>query len=133
MAFVADHDDLASLLAHARDFRVHLGHEGAGGIEHAQPARVGLAANREGHAVGGKDDGAARRNVRQFLDEDGALRAKVLHHELVVDDLVTHVDGRAVHLERALDDGDRAVDARAESARLCQDDFDGFGHGPFLG
>src|SRR5262249_55767303 len=41
---------------------------------------------------------------------------------LVVNDLVAHVDRRAVLLEQALDDLDRAVDAGAERARRGEED-----------
>ena len=37
--------------------------------------------------------------------------------EAVVDDFVTHIDGRAEAFERELDDLDRPVDARAKAAR----------------
>ena len=52
-----------------------------------------------------------------LLDEDRAALAQLLDHVLVVDDLLAHVDGRPVQLERALDGLDRAVDAGAVAAR----------------
>jgi hypothetical protein len=55
---------------------------------------------------------------------------------LVVHDLVAHVDGGPVFLQRALDDLDRAHDAGAKSPRLSQDDFHRFtsiGGSLFLG
>ena len=75
-------------------------------------------------------DGAGGRIV-QFVDEDGALGAQVFDHVAVVDDLVAHVDRRAVQLERALDDVDGAIDAGTEAARLRQQDF-GAGGGDSL-
>ena len=45
------------------------------------------------------------------------MAAQPVDHEAVVYDLVPHVDGRAVPLERELDDLDRAVHPRAEAAR----------------
>ena len=123
MALVADHDHLAALVAHARDLHVHLGHQRAGGVEHLEAARVGLAAHVERHAVGREDHGRARRDLVELLDEDRALGAQVLDHELVVHDLVAHVDRRAVDGERAFHDLDGAIDAGAEPARLGQKDF----------
>ena len=57
-----------------------------------------------------------------FLDEARALGLEVFHHVLVVHDLVAHVDRRAVFLQRALDDLDRAHDAGAKSAGLSKYD-----------
>src|SRR5690606_28456463 len=61
----------------------------------------------------------------ELLDEHGALGAQALHHGLVVHDLVADVDGRAVERERPLDDLDGALDARAEAARIGEEDFHG--------
>jgi hypothetical protein len=68
-------------------------------------------------AVGGKDDREAVGNLVEVGDEDGAFRLQAVDDELVVDDLVAHVDRRAVALQRQLDDADRPVDAGAEAAR----------------
>ena len=76
-----------------------------------------------GHAVRREDDRAAARNFVQFLDEDGALAAQVLDDVLVVHDLVSHIDGRAVQLQRTLDDLDRALDAGAETTGIGEQDF----------
>ncbi len=53
----------------------------------------------------------------QFLDEDRAPGAQAVDHELVVHDLVAHIDRRAPFLDRHFDDLDRAVHAGAEAAR----------------
>jgi hypothetical protein len=55
-------------------------------------------------------------HVRQLVHEHGALLAQPVHDVAVVHDFVAHVDRGAVHLERHLDDVDRAVDAGAEAA-----------------
>jgi hypothetical protein len=60
---VADHDELAALLAHAGDFEVHLGDQRAGGVEDAQAAGLGFGAHRLGHAVGAEDHGVAGGHV----------------------------------------------------------------------
>ena len=41
----------------------------------------------------------------------------------IVDDLVPDIDGRAIKIERALDDIDRAHHAGAESARTGEEDL----------
>ena len=60
-----------------------------------------------------------------FLDEHRALGLQAFDHVLVVHDLVPHIDRRAVFLQRALDDLDRAHHAGAETARLGQNDLHG--------
>jgi hypothetical protein len=60
-----------------------------------------------------------------MLDEDRALVLEAFDHVFIVHDLMTHIDRRAVLLERALDDLDRAHDARAKPAGLRQIHFHG--------
>src|SRR6266511_702581 len=66
-------------------------------------------------------DDAARRNLRQLVDEDRAQAFEPVDDELVVHDLVAHVNRRAELLQRLLDDGDRAVDAGAKAAGIGED------------
>jgi hypothetical protein len=73
--------------------------------------------------VRAEDDRAPRRHLVELLDEDRAFRAQVVHHELVVHDLVAHVYRRAILLEGALDDLDRAIDAGTETAGLGENDL----------
>jgi len=73
--------------------------------------------------VRAEDGHRALRHLRQLLDENRALGLQAVDDELVVNDLVAHVDRRAVFLERPLDDLDRPHDARAEAARLRQNDL----------
>ena len=118
MPGVADHHDHATLVSHPRDLDMHLGDERARGVEHGEAARIGVGAHRPRDAMRREHDGASRRDLGELLDEDRALRLEVGDDELVVDDLVAHVDRRAELRERLFDDGDRAVDARAEAARI---------------
>ena len=67
--------------------------------------------------MGGEDDGAVGGAVVELFDEDRALGAQAVDHELVVHDLVPDIDRRAPFLERHLDDLDGAVDTGAEAAR----------------
>ena len=64
----------------------------------------------------------ARGGFGQFLDEDDALGLQRVDDELVVHDLVAHVDRRAVELQRPFDDVDRAHHAGAEAARRAEND-----------
>jgi hypothetical protein len=67
--------------------------------------------------VGAEHDRHAVGHFVEFLDENRALGLQAIDHIAVVDDLVAHIDRRAVAFERALDDLDRAVDPGAEAAR----------------
>ena len=77
----------------------------------------GVRVHARRDAVGGEDDRLALRHLGLLLDEDRAALAQLLDHVLVVHDLLAHVDGRPVQLERALDRLDGTVDARAVAAR----------------
>ena len=66
----------------------------------------------------------AGRDLVQLVDEHRAARAQILDDVAVVHDFVTHIDRRAVFLQRPLDDLDRPLDAGAEAAGLGQDDAD---------
>ena len=57
----------------------------------------------------------------QFLDEPRTLVLERVHHMLVVHDLVAHIDGLAIFIERLFDDIDGAYDAGAEAAWLGKD------------
>ena len=52
------------------------------------------------------------------------MALQIVDDELVVHDLVPHVDRRAELRERLLDDRDRAIDAGAEAARIGEQDVD---------
>ena len=73
--------------------------------------------------MGAEDSDRAFRHLVDLLDEDRALLPQIVHHTLVVHDLVTDVDRRAEDFEGALHNLDRPLDACAESAGLRQDDL----------
>ena len=117
---MADHDDVMTFLAHLGHFHVHLGHQRAGGVEHVQATVGRLGAYGPRHAVRGEDHSGTVGYLVQFFDEHGALFAQVGDDIVVVDDLVAHIDGRAVQGQRPLDDGDGAVHPGAEATGLRQ-------------
>ena len=71
-------------------------------------------------AVGREDDGLPDRHLLLVLDEDRAAGLELAHDVQVVDDLLAHVDRRAVQLERLLDRLDRPLDAGAVAARRSE-------------
>ncbi len=123
VASVADEDHLALLLRVADRLAVHLRHEGAGRVDHAQVPRATLGDDGVGDAVRAEDRQSALRHLRELAHEHRALGAEVLDDVLVVHDLVQHVDRRAVAGERLFDDLDRAIDTRAEAAWVRQLDL----------
>ena len=92
--------------------------------------RCGVRVDGRRDAVGGEDRRRALRDrVVELVDEDRAALAQLLDDVLVVDDLLAHVDRRAVELERALDGLHGAVHPGAVSARGSQEKpLDGRGH-----
>ena len=61
-------------------------------------------------------------NLGLLLDEDRPAGLEIADDVDVVDDLLAHVDGRAVVLERTLDRLDGALDAGAVPARRGEED-----------
>ena len=120
---MADQDQGAAPGDVALPLIVNFRDQGAGGIEHRKVARGSLFLDAAGDAMGTEDGHGLRRNLGQFLDEDRALVLQALDHVLVVHDLVAHVDGRAVLLQRPFHDLDRTHHARAKAARLRQINF----------
>ena len=61
-------------------------------------------------------------DVFQLLDKDCPPRLEIVNDVLVVHHLVSHIDGSPKFLQRSLDDGDGAINARAKAARVGQND-----------
>jgi hypothetical protein len=129
VAGVADHHDRVALGRELLRLDVHLGDEWTGGVDRPQLALLRVRVNGRGDPVGREDDGLALRDLGLLVDEHGAPLAQLLDHVLVVDDLLAHVDGRAVDVERALDGLDGPVDAGAVAARGGQQKLLGGGGG----
>ena len=105
---------------------VHLGDEGAHGVDDLEASRHAVLEHVRCDAVRGQHADLAGRDVVLGVDEDGAQSFEPAHDVVVVDDLVTDVDRRAVRLEQPLDDLDRAVDTRAERAWSCEQHLHAF-------
>src|SRR3546814_6463737 len=56
----------------------------------------------------------------EFVDEYGALGGQAVDDEAIMDDLVPHIDRRAVLRQRPFDDLDGTIDAGTEAARGSQ-------------
>ena len=121
-----DHHDLAPGGAQFCDFDVNLGHQGARGIEHAQPPLLCVALHYLRYAVRREHHDAACRHLIELVDKHGALGAQIVDHILVVHDFMPNVNRCAMHRERPLDDFDRAVNAGTKTTRLREDNFHRF-------
>ena len=117
VACVADHDDLQACIGMALRLDMDLGDQRAGGIDIDHIARLRRRGHGFRHAMGGKDHRTVVGAFRQFLDKDRALVAQPVDDEFIVHDLMAHIDWGAPFLEGHLNDLDRPVHARAESAR----------------
>jgi len=127
---VADHNDLAALGVHPRNFQMNLGNERAGGVEYVQAPAGGFLLNGKRHAMGAEDNGGPVGNIVKLFDKDSAASTQAIDDMAVMDDFVAHVDGCAVKGKRALDGLDGAFNARAEAAWVGKEDFGGcFRHG----
>ena len=104
---------------------MHFGDERAGGVDLVEIAPLGRRRHRFRHAMGGEDDRpVARRDLVELVDEDGAFALQIIDHVFVVNDLVAHIDRRAMQRQCALDNVDGPHHAGAEAARRGEQDFE---------
>ena len=61
-------------------------------------------------------------NLVELLDEHRAAQLELFDHVAIMDNFVTHIDRRAIARQRLLDDLNRAIDPRAESAWSSEQD-----------
>src|SRR5205814_6540150 len=97
----------------------------AGRIEHRQTASRCFLLHAPRHAMGAENGDGTRRHLGEILDEDCAFVLQAFDHVFVVNDLVPHIDRRAIFFERTLDNLDRANDTRAKAAGLRKIHFHG--------
>src|SRR5262249_47800842 len=128
-AFVPDQQDLVILGSEPARLIVHLGDQRAGGVDRPQPALPGGLVHTRRDAVGGEHNQSALWDLVGFLYEDRAALLERPHYVRVVHDLLADINRGAELVEHALDGLDRAVHARAITARLGKQDALGFGHG----
>ena len=122
VALVTDHHDRVALGGEASRRNVNLGDQRTGGIDRAQMAGRRVLVHRGGDAVGREDDHLALGHLVLLLDENRTALGEFLDHVLVVDDLLAHVNRRAVEIEGALDRLYGPVNARAIAARGGEQD-----------
>ena len=62
------------------------------------------------------------RHFVEFLNENGAFGLQSFNHGTVMNDFVTHIDGRAITAQRFFNDTDGTIHTGAEAARPGQQD-----------
>jgi hypothetical protein len=118
VAFVADEHDRVALGGESLRLDVNLRDERTCRVDRAQSARERVRVDAWGDPMRREDDGRALRHLGLLVDEDRPARAQLLDDVLVVHDLLAHVHGCAVQVERPLDRLHGPVDAGAVAARL---------------
>ncbi|KOS92276.1 hypothetical protein DM53_4518 [Burkholderia mallei] len=122
MAGVADQDQPAAGRDVLTPLHVHLRDERAGCVEDVEAAGLRILLDGLRDAVRAEDGHGAVRHFVEFLNESRPFISQVFDYVPIMDDLVTYIDRRAVLLQRALDDPDRADNPRTKAARLGKDD-----------
>ena len=130
---VTDEQDVEVVVGEADRLAVDLGDQRAGRIDRLEAEGLGLLVDDRGDAVGGKHDGRALGHLVGLLDEDRAPLLEGRHDVLVVDDLLAHVDRRAVELEGLFDRDDGTVDTGAVAAGRGEQDALGILRGGGVG
>ena len=123
MAGVANEQNIVILLRKTHSLAVHLVHQRAGRVNRVQRALAGRSHHRGGHAVSREHGHGAFGDLVHLIHEDGTLLLEGLHHVAVVNNLLTHVDGRTIVLQGLLNGNHGAVNAGAVTTRSGQQDF----------
>ncbi len=118
---VTDQDDVVVAAGIAAAFVMHLLHQRTGGIDDVELPAGGIGLDLARYAMGAEHGHGAGWDFVDLVDEDGAPPAQLLDDVVVMNDLMAHIDRRAVLFERAFDDLDGALDPGAEAARPGQD------------
>src|SRR6266576_55671 len=116
MAGMPDQDDLAALIGVALPLDMHLGDERTGRVDDRKAALPRPLLDLARDPMSAEDRHRARRDLVDLVDELRPFGAQPLDDMAVMHDLVPDIDRRAVLLQRALDDLDRAFDPGTKPA-----------------
>ena len=110
--------NLVTLTGKPLDLGVHLGHQRAGGVERREIQVFGALPDGWRDAVRGENEIGPARDLVGLVHKDHATFGELLHHMLVVDDLLAHVQGRTMLFQCLLDGLDGPVDAGTVATRF---------------
>ena len=116
MISVTDQNYGAPFAGKLQSLEVHLGDQRTGGVNDLQLAGLGFVADRRRNAVGAENQHRAMGNFLNGFHKNRAAPAQLLYDIRVMDNLMVHVDRRAIGFQRQFHDIDRAHNARAETA-----------------
>src|SRR5438309_9708356 len=125
---VSDERDEVAGVRIAPCLGMYLRHERANRVDDAQSPALAVLPYNGRDAMRGENADLAGGHFVLGVDEDRSHPLEPAYDVVVVDDLVPHIDRRAVLPEEPLDDLDCTIDPRAERARRCQEDA--FMHAP---
>jgi hypothetical protein len=97
---MADQNDRPLGIGETTRLDMNLGHQRTGGVDQVEPSQPGLVEHAGRRAVRRQHGDRTLGHLVDVVDEDRALGLEIAHHVQVVDDLLAHVDRRAVLRER---------------------------------
>jgi hypothetical protein len=116
VAMVADKNAFTAVAAVTHDFHVNLGYQRAGGIEYTQAAPGGFILYRTGHSMGTEDNQLVIWDFVQFIHKDRTTLTQVIHHKLVMDYLMPHIDWCTEYIQSTVNNFYSAINTRAKAA-----------------
>ena len=120
---MTNHQDGKTFFAHLDYFQVHFGHQWTSGVVNLQATGFGIAPHFLRNAMGTEYDNSTARHFFQFLDKYRALGTKLIYNIFVVDDFMAHVNGLTKAAQGLIHNIDRAINARAKSPGLGEQNF----------
>src|SRR5580698_9849395 len=100
---------------------MHFGDQRTGGVDYVQLAFLGLLADGRRDSMRAEDGASADGHFVELFDEYRPGIAQFIHDVFVVNDLLAHVDRRAIQIEGNFHHVDSPHYARAEASRLKQE------------
>jgi hypothetical protein len=117
---MSNHDDFVALADQSIDLVMDLGNKWTSCIDGFVPTIRGGLPDLGRDAVSAVYQYRSTRGIFRFVYESRPLFAQGVHHVLVVDNLVTDIDGLLEELQGALHNFDRSVDTGTKASGMGQ-------------
>src|SRR5690554_3742186 len=118
VAMMPNKNTFTAITTVARHFHMHFCYQRAGGIKYSQTPVGRFVFNGAGNPMGTEDDHLIIWHFMQFFNKNCTTLTQILHHKLVMDYLMTDVDGRTKHIQGTIYDVDCTVNTCAKTARV---------------